>query len=62
MNSPSLPNIAAIADTSRGKRSALADLRAPRDRAAFADVLGAAHVMFQGLPARQHRGARLLGR
>ena len=33
VNSPQLPNIAAIADTSRGKRSALADLREPRQAA-----------------------------
>jgi crotonobetainyl-CoA:carnitine CoA-transferase CaiB-like acyl-CoA transferase len=48
VNAPTLPNIDAIADTSRGKRSALADLRDPADRAAFAAVLSDAHVMLQG--------------
>ena len=48
VNSPSLPNIAAIADTSRGKRSALADLALPADRGAFASALSEAHVVFQG--------------
>jgi crotonobetainyl-CoA:carnitine CoA-transferase CaiB-like acyl-CoA transferase len=48
VNAPSLPNIEAIADTSRGKRSALADLRAPADRAAFTAALSEAHVMLQG--------------
>jgi crotonobetainyl-CoA:carnitine CoA-transferase CaiB-like acyl-CoA transferase len=48
VNAPSLPNIEAIADTSRGKRSALADLRAPADRAAFTAALSQAHVMLQG--------------
>lgn len=47
VNSPRLPNISAIADTSRGKRSAHADLTDPADRAAFADVLRGAHVMLQ---------------
>jgi len=48
VNSPVLPNIDAIADTSRGKRSALADLRDPADRVAFTAVLAQAHVMLQG--------------
>ena len=48
VNSPALPNIDAIADTSRGKRSAHADLRDASDRAAFAAVLSRAHVMLQG--------------
>ena len=47
VNAPDLPNISAIADTSRGKRSALADLRDPTQRARFADVLGGAHVLLQ---------------
>ncbi|MDQ6628918.1 MAG: CoA transferase [Pseudomonadota bacterium] len=47
VNSPELPNIAAIADTSRGKRSALADLHVAADRAEFAAALGGAHVMLQ---------------
>ncbi len=48
VNSPHLPNIDAIADTSRGKRSALADLRDPGDREAFAAALSGAHVFLQG--------------
>ncbi|MEP7303531.1 MAG: CoA transferase [Caldimonas sp.] len=48
VNSPRLPNIDAIADTSRGKRSALADLHDSADRAAFTAVLKGAHVMLQG--------------
>jgi len=48
VNAPTLPNIDAIADTSRGKRAALADLRDPADRAAFAAALSQAHVMLQG--------------
>jgi crotonobetainyl-CoA:carnitine CoA-transferase CaiB-like acyl-CoA transferase len=48
VNSPRLPNIEAIADTSRGKRSALADLREPADRAAFGAALEQAHVLLQG--------------
>lgn len=48
VNSPNLPNIEAIADTSRGKRSALADLRNDADRARFAEVLAASHVFLQG--------------
>jgi hypothetical protein len=48
VNSPNLPNIDAIIDTSRGKLSALADLRQTNDRAAFDDVLAQAHVFMQG--------------
>jgi crotonobetainyl-CoA:carnitine CoA-transferase CaiB-like acyl-CoA transferase len=48
VNSPNLPNIESIADTSRGKRSALADLHDGADRAAFTAVLRDAHVMLQG--------------
>ncbi len=48
VNAPHLPNIEAIADTSRGKLSALADLRDSKDRAAFERVLGDAHVFAQG--------------
>ena len=48
VNSPKLPNIDAIADTSRGKRSALADLQVAGDRAAFTAALSSAHVMLQG--------------
>lgn len=47
VNSPSLPNIESIADTSRGKRSALADLRDAADRDRFTGVLEQAHVMLQ---------------
>lgn len=47
VNSPHLPNIEAIADTSRGKRSALADLRNPADRAAFGEALATSHVFLQ---------------
>ncbi|MEO8524977.1 MAG: CoA transferase [Caldimonas sp.] len=48
VNSPHLPNIDAIADTSRGKRSALADLRDPTDRDVFGAALADAHVFLQG--------------
>jgi len=48
VNSPHLPNIDAIADTSRGKLSAHADLREPAGRAAFDAVLSDAHVFVQG--------------
>ena len=49
VNSPHLPNIDAIADTSRGKRSALADLRdAGRPRGASRAALRDAHVFLQG--------------
>ena len=48
VNSPHLPNIGAIADTSRGKRSALADLRTADGRAGLERVLREAHVFVQG--------------
>ncbi|MEP6826204.1 MAG: CoA transferase [Ramlibacter sp.] len=48
VNAPHLPNIEAIADTSRGKRSALADLRSEAGRAAMDALLGDAHVFIQG--------------
>jgi crotonobetainyl-CoA:carnitine CoA-transferase CaiB-like acyl-CoA transferase len=48
VNSPKLPNIEALADTSRGKRSALADLHDPSDRARFVAALSSAHVLLQG--------------
>ena len=48
VNSPHLPNIEAIAETSRGKLSAHADLRLPTDRSAFDTVLRDAHVLVQG--------------
>jgi len=48
VNSPHLPNIDAIADTSRGKLSALADLRTANGREGLRAVLGGAHVFVQG--------------
>jgi hypothetical protein len=48
VNSPNLPNIEAIAETSRGKLSAHADLRQPAGREAFEQVLRDAHVFVQG--------------
>lgn len=48
VNSPHLPNIEAIADTSRGKRSAFADLHTPAGRSGFEAVLHGAHVSVQG--------------
>ena len=48
VNSPDLPNIEAIVDTSRGKLSALADLRSDAGRNALRGVLRDAHVVVQG--------------
>jgi crotonobetainyl-CoA:carnitine CoA-transferase CaiB-like acyl-CoA transferase len=48
VNSPKLPNIEAIAETSQGKLSALADLRDATDRHTFEQVLRDAHVFVQG--------------
>lgn len=48
LNSPHLPNIEAIADTSRGKRSAHVDLATADGRATLARLLGDAHVFLQG--------------
>lgn len=48
VNSPHLPNIDAIADTSRGKLSALADLRTAPGRSGLEAVLCDAHVFVQG--------------
>jgi crotonobetainyl-CoA:carnitine CoA-transferase CaiB-like acyl-CoA transferase len=48
VNAPHLPNIEALAETSRGKLSAHADLREPAGREAFEKVLGDAHVFVQG--------------
>lgn len=48
VNAPHLPNIEAIAETSRGKLSAWADLRQPAQRAGFEGVLAGAHVVVQG--------------
>ena len=48
VNAPHLPNIEAIADMSRGKLSALADLREPAGRDALRAALRDAHVFVQG--------------
>ncbi|GJH10421.1 CoA transferase [Caballeronia novacaledonica] len=48
VNGPHLPNIPAIADTSRGKRSALLDLRSPSDRDTLWHLIDDAHVFAQG--------------
>jgi hypothetical protein len=48
VNSPHLPNIDAIADTSRGKLSAWADLRNERDGDALRAVLSDAEIFVQG--------------
>ncbi len=48
VNSPHLPNIEAIADTSRGKRSCHADLRTDEGHATLARLISGAHVMVQG--------------
>jgi crotonobetainyl-CoA:carnitine CoA-transferase CaiB-like acyl-CoA transferase len=48
VNAPHLPNIEAIIDTSRGKLSALADLRSAEGRAGLLAVLRDAHVVVQG--------------
>ncbi len=47
VNSPSLPNIEAIADTSRGKLSAHIDLRDAAGQAALRALVGGAHVFMQ---------------
>ena len=48
VNAPHLPNIEAIADTSRGKRSVHLDLRTQEGRAAMDALLSQAHVFVQG--------------
>ncbi len=48
VNSPHLPNIEAIADTSRGKLSAHADLRTAAGQQALRQVVSDAHVFVQG--------------
>ncbi len=48
VNAPHLPNIAAIADTSRGKRSAQVDLRRAEGRATLWRLVESAHVFSQG--------------
>lgn len=47
VNAPHLPNIEAIIDTSRGKRSALADLREPAGRNGLRALVRDAHVFVQ---------------
>lgn len=48
VNGPHLPNIASIADTSRGKLSALVDLREPAQQAQFDRLVAGAQVLVQG--------------
>lgn len=48
VNAPHLPNIDAVADTSRGKRSCHIDLRGDEGRAAMDALLSQAHVFLQG--------------
>ena len=48
VNGPHLPNIASIADTSRGKLSALIDLRGPAGQAQLQALLDGAQVFVQG--------------
>ncbi len=48
VNSPRLPNIEAIADTSRGKLSTHLDLDLPHDQEALRALLSQSHVMVQG--------------
>ena len=48
INSPTLPNIASIIDTSRGKRSVQLDLKRPADVLSFNRLLENAHIFVQG--------------
>lgn len=48
VNSPNLPNIESIADTSRGKLSTHVDLRTDEGRAALRQLATQAHVFVQG--------------
>ncbi|QNK66437.1 CoA transferase [Variovorax sp. PAMC26660] len=48
INSPKLPNIEAIADTSRGKLSAHVDLQTDEGRTTLQRLVGDAHVFVQG--------------
>ena len=57
VNGPHLPNIGAIADMSRGKRSALIDLREAAGRAQLDDLVAGADVFLQG-----YRPGALAGR
>jgi crotonobetainyl-CoA:carnitine CoA-transferase CaiB-like acyl-CoA transferase len=58
VNSPKLPNIEAIADTSRGKLSTHIDLRDATGREALTRLLADAHVFIQGY---RPRGIAALG-
>ena len=57
VNGPQLPNIEAIADMSRGKRSALIDLREATGRAQLDGLVAGADVLLQG-----YRPGALAGR
>ena len=48
VNAPQLPNIGAIADLSRGKRSALLDLDRPQDAERLRALAAQGHVFLQG--------------
>ncbi|CAM3765209.1 CoA transferase [Bordetella bronchialis] len=48
LNSPNLPNINAIAETSRGKLSVVADLETASGRITLGNLLRSAHVFVQG--------------
>ncbi len=48
INGPHLPNIEALAETSRGKRSALLDLRTSLDRDALKQLVSGCDVFLQG--------------
>ena len=48
VNSPTLPNIAAIIDTSRGKRSVHLDLHRPNDRIELERLVADSHIFVQG--------------
>jgi crotonobetainyl-CoA:carnitine CoA-transferase CaiB-like acyl-CoA transferase len=48
INGPHLPNIEALAETSRGKRSGLLDLRRPDDCATLRDLIGRCDVFLHG--------------
>jgi crotonobetainyl-CoA:carnitine CoA-transferase CaiB-like acyl-CoA transferase len=48
INAPHLPNIDAIADTSRGKRSALLDLRSAEGKAVLRQLIADADIFVQG--------------
>jgi crotonobetainyl-CoA:carnitine CoA-transferase CaiB-like acyl-CoA transferase len=48
VNSPHLPNIESIAETSRGKRSALVDLRTEAGRRVMGQLVAGTHVFVQG--------------